>query len=67
MSTTNYVYEVRGPETFEHVTNLRSAKALAAKLAREGATVNVVRWIAGPDGKPQTNIGRVHTSFPRHA
>ena len=65
MNNTNYVYEVRGPEAFEYVTSLRAAKALAAALAREGNTVDVVRYIAGPDGKPQTNIGRVHTSYPR--
>ena len=65
MSTTNYVYEVRGPETFEHVTSLRSAKALAAKLAREGNMVDVVRYIPGPDGKPKTNVGCVHTCFSR--
>lgn len=65
MSTTDYVYEVRGPERFTHHTSLRAAKAAAAALAREGHMADVVRYIAGPDGKPQTNIGRVHTSFPR--
>jgi hypothetical protein len=59
-----YVHEVRGPEQSTHHTSLRAAKSAAAALAREGAAVDVVRWIAGRDGKPQTNIGRVHTSFP---
>ena len=65
MNTTHYVYEVRGPEQFTYFTSLRAAKSAAAALAREGNTVDVVRHIAGPDGKPQTNIGRVHTSSPR--
>lgn len=60
-----YVYEVRGPSEFAHVTSLRAAKSMAAALAREGNTVDVVRYLAGPDGKPKTNCGRVHTSFPR--
>lgn len=65
MRTTHYVYEVRGPAEFTHHTSFRAAKSAAAALAREGNTVDVVRYIAGPDGKPQTNVGRVHTSFPR--
>ena len=67
MTATHYVYEVRGAETFTHHTSLRAAKSAAAALARDGNTVDVVRWVAGQDGKPLTNIGRVHTSFPRHA
>lgn len=67
MTATHYVYEVRGPEAFTHHTSLRAAKREAAALAREGNTVDVVRYVAGSDGKPATNIGRVHTSFPRRA
>jgi len=67
MNTTHYVYEVRGPEQFTHHTSLRAAKSEAAALARNGNTVGVVRYVAGANGKPQTNIGRVHTSFPRRA
>ena len=63
----SYIYEVRGPENFVHVTSLRAAKSLAAKLARDGNMVDVVRYIRGPDGQPKTNIGRVHTSFPGRA
>ena len=62
-----YIYEVRGPETFAHVMSLRAAKTMAAKLAREGNTVDVVRYVAGQNNEPKTNIGRVHTSFPRPA
>jgi len=65
MTGTRYVYEVRGPEAFTHHTSLRAAKIAAAALAREGAAVDVVRYIPGPDGKPQTNVGCVHTSFSR--
>lgn len=61
----NYIYEVRGPEQFTHHSSLRAAKAEAAALAREGNTVDVVRYVTDDDGNLRTNIGRVHTSFPR--
>ncbi len=66
-TNTHYVYEVRGPEQFTHHTSLRAAKIAAAALAREGNTVDVVKYLTPRDGTQRTNIGRVHTAFPRRA
>lgn len=67
MTATRYIYEVRGPETFAHYNSLRAAKAGAAVLASEGHVVDIYRWVAGTDGDLLTNIGGVHTAFPRRA
>jgi hypothetical protein len=66
-TSTHYVYTASNTTDYAVFTSMREAKAQAAKWAREGRMTDVVRHVAGPDGKPQTNIGRVHTSFPNRA
>lgn len=60
-----YVYTASNTTDYAVFTSMRAAKAQAAKWAGEGRMTDVVRHIAGQDGKPKTCIGRVHTSFPR--
>ena len=67
MSTrsSGYVYRVINNETSADVSSLRAAKSLAAKWAREGRMTDVWRMVTNEAGEPVTNVGRVHTSFPR--
>lgn len=63
----SYRYMTATDETAETFTSKKAAIAAARAFAKQGHVAYVTKFIADDAGVIRTNLGRIHSSFPKAA